>query len=200
MNIGKTAPRLRNPIQMKNIHFSPKGLLVGKTLFLAPLKSVSRIFDISGLVLGQLPPGQLPPRTITPGQLPPGQLPPDNYPPDNYPPRTNTPRTITPPQITEFPKHKSTKFTSHKVYKSQSLQVTKFTSHKVYKSQSLQVTKFTFISFRWATAFEIICCGVSSVFLARFFIACRTLIDSTSPLLAGCVCSLTFFTIWSFRT
>ena len=91
------------------------------------LTATKAFVGLDSKVLGQLPPGQLPP----------GQLPPDNYPPDNYPPRTNTPRTITPPQITEFPKHKSTKFTSYKVYKSQSLQVTKFTSHKVYKSQKV---------------------------------------------------------------
>ena len=65
-------------------------------------------------VLGQLPPGQLPP-----GQLP---------------PRTNTPRTITPPpQITEFPKHKSTKFTSHKVYKSQKVHKLRGQSHNIYE-------------------------------------------------------------------
>ena len=78
------------------------------------------------------------------GQLPPGQLPPRQLPLDNYP-WTITPRTSTPlgqippgqlpPQITEFPKHKSTKFTSHKVYKSRSLQVTKSTVERIALGQ-----------------------------------------------------------------
>ena len=72
-------------------------------------------------------------RTITPQTITPGQLPPDNYPPRQLPPRTNTPRTITPPQITEFPKHKSTKFTSHKVYKSQKVHKLRGQSHNIYE-------------------------------------------------------------------
>ena len=70
------------------------------------------------LVLGQLPPGQLPP----------GQLPPDNYPPDNYPLGQIPPGQLPPPQITEFPKHKSTKFTSHKKYTNYGDKVTIYTS------------------------------------------------------------------------
>ena len=78
------------------------------------------------------------PRTITPRTITPGQLP-----PDNYPPRTNTPRTITPPQITEFPKHKSTKFTSHKVYKSQKVHKLRGQSHNIYeyKFYKIQVSR-----------------------------------------------------------
>ena len=57
-------------------------------------------------------PRTITPRTITPGQLPPGQL---------------------PPQITEFPKHKSTKFTSHKVYKSQKVHKLRGQSHNIYE-------------------------------------------------------------------
>ena len=74
------------------------------------------------MVLGQLPPGQLPP----------GQLPPDNYPPDNYPLGQIPPGQL-PPQITEFPKHKSTKFTSHKVYKSQKVHKLRGQSHNIYE-------------------------------------------------------------------
>ena len=58
------------------------------------------------------------PRTITPQTITPlGQIPPDNY----------------PPQITEFPKHKSTKFTSHKVYKSQKVHKLRGQSHNIYE-------------------------------------------------------------------
>ena len=58
-------------------------------------------------------PRTITPRTITPlGQIPPGQL---------------------PPQITEFPKHKSTKFTSHKVYKSQKVHKLRGQSHNIYE-------------------------------------------------------------------
>ena len=96
---------------------------VDHTLYLRAHKIWATQAESRTRVLGQLPPGQLPP----------GQLPPDNYPPDNYPPRTNTPRTITPPQITEFPKHKSTKFTSHKVYKSQKVHKLRGQSHNIYE-------------------------------------------------------------------
>ena len=74
-------------------------------------------------VLGQLPPGQLPP----------GQLPPDNYPPDNYPLGQIPPGQLPPPQITEFPKHKSTKFTTHKVYNSQKVHKLRGQSHNIYE-------------------------------------------------------------------
>ena len=88
-----------------NINFAP-------TLKGCPRPELVQINDTDCIRLGSrtITPRTITPQTITPlGQIPPGQL---------------------PPQITEFPKHKSTKFTSHKVYKSQSLQVTKFTSHK----------------------------------------------------------------------
>ena len=75
-------------------------------------------YNYAILVLGQLPPGQLPP----------GQLPPDNYPLGQIPPGQ-----LPPPQITEFPKHKSTKFTSHKVYKSQKVHKLRGQSHNIYE-------------------------------------------------------------------
>ena len=90
------------------------------TIFQIPFQA--HLLEKKKRVLGQLPPGQLPP----------GQLPPDNYPPDNYPPRTNTPGQL-PPQITEFPKHKSTKFTSHKVYKSQKVHKLRGQSQNIYE-------------------------------------------------------------------
>ena len=66
------------------------------------------------------------------GNYPPDNYPPDNYPPDNYP-LGQIPPDNYPPQITEFPKHKSTKFTSHKVYKSQKVHKLRGQSHNIYE-------------------------------------------------------------------
>ena len=110
--VGSKKSSLQNTSMFRILFLNQCHLMENEALKLA----------IVSKVLGQLPPGQLPP----------GQLPPDNY-PRTITPLGQIPPGQLPPQITEFPKHKSTKFTSHKVYKSQKVHKLRGQSHNIYE-------------------------------------------------------------------